>query len=542
MIAAFFIFNRKGEVLISRIFREGVRRNVSEVFRIQVISKLSDIKSPVLTLGSTSFLHIRHGPLWFVAVTRDNADASVVLEFLYNFVETLQITFLNDRNRVLTDVDVMNNFLATYEILDRIINYGYVQDWDKNTLQHTLRSGIVKGKGLKPKVSHKMKTETHKVSNAGAELIRNGTMLLSRANSTMKRKSSMLVSSSNRLNSFGNGSQQKLSLSRSKKSKISLSVHEDVNLLMSHDGAIIRAFVEGSIHADTDFINSPICSFRLIKRKNKVVGKYRKPNNEDAAFLSDGYDNIIDSDEEEQTEEDDTEISTIGEQSENKDDYDTVEAEFNADGRISEHETSSGAKGMLKDCNFNNCVSLQDFDIEGIIRFTPVSAQFEVMKYRTDITNLPFMVYSNIASVGANKFKYVVRLKSHYSKNNIATDVSLKIPTPPNSLDAEITVDMGKAKFLAAEGCVEWKFKKAIGQRICQLTATVCTSDITTNDGTRNSWRNSKPPISMQFNMGGFSTSGYRVMYLKVEEPVLKYSTVKTVEYSSSAKSYEIRI
>lgn len=529
MIAAFFIFNRKGEVLISRIFREGVRRNVSEVFRIQVISKLSDIKSPVLTLGSTSFLHIRHGPLWFVAVTRDNADASVVFEFLYKFVTTLQTLFLTDRSRVLTDVDVMNNFLAIYEILDRIIIHGYVQDWNANNFQHTLRSEIVKGKGLKPKVSHKIKAESHKVSSAGAELIRNGTMLFSRANSSRRRKrSNSLASSSNRLTTFGNGSSQKLSLSKNKKSKISLSVHEDVSLLMSHDGAIIRAFVEGSIYANVDFANQSTCSFRLIKRKNRVIGKYKKPNNEDASFFSDGFENSLDN------EDDDGDM--IGEQDEFSTNYNPVSTGLETEKRVINGENK------LKGCNFNNCVSLQDFDLDGIIRFTAASFQFEVMKYRTEITNLPFMVYTNVGSTGPNKFRYVVRLKSHYLKSTVAVDVTLKIPTPPDSLDAQIIVDMGKAKFLPAEGCIVWKLKKVMGQRVCELNATVSTSDISIDDTTRNSWRNSKPPVSVQFNMEGFSTSGFHVMQLKMEEPTLKYSTVKTVSYSSSAKSYEIRI
>ncbi|CAO3598475.1 unnamed protein product [Absidia cylindrospora] len=38
MISAFFIYNQKGEVLISRLYRHDLRRSVADIFRIQVIS------------------------------------------------------------------------------------------------------------------------------------------------------------------------------------------------------------------------------------------------------------------------------------------------------------------------------------------------------------------------------------------------------------------------------------------------------------------------------------------------------------------------
>jgi len=80
---AFFIFNQKGEVLISRLFRTDlksvlipssesqliIRRSISDVFRIQVISN-PDVRSPIITLGSTSFFHVRLNNVYIVGVTK----------------------------------------------------------------------------------------------------------------------------------------------------------------------------------------------------------------------------------------------------------------------------------------------------------------------------------------------------------------------------------------------------------------------------------------------------------------------------------------
>lgn len=75
------------QVLISRLYRTDFkydffcflkmfvaqttrfRRSIADVFRIQVVSN-SDVRSPIVTLGSTSFFHVRINNLYVVAVTK----------------------------------------------------------------------------------------------------------------------------------------------------------------------------------------------------------------------------------------------------------------------------------------------------------------------------------------------------------------------------------------------------------------------------------------------------------------------------------------
>jgi hypothetical protein len=45
------------------------RRSVADVFRIQVVSN-SDVRSPIVTLGSTSFFHVRTNNVYVLAVTK----------------------------------------------------------------------------------------------------------------------------------------------------------------------------------------------------------------------------------------------------------------------------------------------------------------------------------------------------------------------------------------------------------------------------------------------------------------------------------------
>ncbi|KAG8811112.1 hypothetical protein FRC19_004095, partial [Serendipita sp. 401] len=118
MISGFFIFNQKGEVLITRLYRTDIKRSISEVFRIHVVSS-SDVRSPIVTLGSTSFLHVRHNNIYVLAVTKNNANAALIFEFLYKFISISRSYFGK-----LDEESVKNNFVLIYELIDEILDFG----------------------------------------------------------------------------------------------------------------------------------------------------------------------------------------------------------------------------------------------------------------------------------------------------------------------------------------------------------------------------------------------------------------------------------
>lgn len=397
MLSAFFIYNAKGETLISHVFREGVRLNVGDVFRVQVISKLSDIKSPVLTLGSTSFLHIRSGTLWIVAVARDNADVSMLLEFLYRFVDLLKKLLVADDD-VLTEQDITNNFVPIYEILAKIIDYGYVQSWSDLKLD----SDVTKRQGKS--TERKFLSFTRRGSQAVA------------------RQPGI----------------------KYKKNELVLTVTEELTLLMSSNGSLVRSFAEGTITANSQLSGEPVCSFRMV------------------------------------AEDDETQMT---------------------------------------DCNFHNCVNLQDFDRTGLVSFTPPDGEFELMRYHAQISHLPFVLTAN---------DHEVVLKADFPPNYTAS-VNVQIPIPPGTTDAKIDTPIGKAKFDAQTSSISWRIKKLNGGKVCNLTM-VC-------DGNTSQW--SRPPIHVSFDIDGYSSTKYEVQRLRVQE---NYRTVKVVNYSTRDKSYEFRM
>jgi AP-2 complex subunit mu-1 len=88
------------------------RRSIADIFRIQVVSN-PDVRSPIVTLGSTSFFHVRHENLYVVAVTKCNANAALVFEFCYRIIQIGRSYFGK-----FDEESVKNNFVLFYELLD----------------------------------------------------------------------------------------------------------------------------------------------------------------------------------------------------------------------------------------------------------------------------------------------------------------------------------------------------------------------------------------------------------------------------------------
>merc|ERR1712027_31812 len=72
MIGGLFIYNHKGEVLISRVYRDDIGRNAVDAFRVNVIHARQQVRS---------------------AVTKQNVNAAMVFEFLLKMCDVMAAYF-----------------------------------------------------------------------------------------------------------------------------------------------------------------------------------------------------------------------------------------------------------------------------------------------------------------------------------------------------------------------------------------------------------------------------------------------------------------
>ncbi|OJJ58257.1 hypothetical protein ASPSYDRAFT_1043659 [Aspergillus sydowii CBS 593.65] len=447
MLSGILIFNQKGENLIFRAFRNDCRPRLADIFRIQVISN-PQVRSPILTLGSTTFSHVKHENIYIVAVTKSNANAALVFEFLYRLVLLGKSYFGK-----FDEEAVKNNFVLIYELLDEILDFGYPQNTETDTLKMYITT-----EGVKSAIANN--------PTDSARITQQATGALSWRRADVKYR----------------------------KNEAFVDVIEDVNLLMSATGTVLRADVNGQIVMRAYLSGTPECKFGLNDRlllDNDAAG----PGSSSAGGANMG--------------------SKIG-------------------GASSKTKAAAGSV-TLEDCQFHQCVKLGRFDADRIISFVPPDGEFELMRYRaTENVNLPFKVHPIVREIGTTKVEYSVAIKANYSSKLFATNVVIRIPTPLNTAKTTERTSQGRAKYEPEHNNIVWKIARFSGGSEFVLTAEATLTSMTN----QKAW--SRPPLSLNFSLLMFTSSGLLVRYLKVFEKS-NYSSVKWVRYMTRAGSYEIR-
>ncbi|CAD0099204.1 unnamed protein product [Aureobasidium mustum] len=422
MISGILVFNQKGENLIFRAFRNDCRPRLADVFRIQVISNPL-VRSPILTLGSTTFSHVKHENIFIVAVTKGNANAALVFEFLYRLIQLGRSYFAK-----FDEEAVKNNFVLIYELLD-----------------DTLKMYIT---------TEGVKSERNLVDSSKITMQATGAMSWRRDNIKYRKNEAFV------------------------------DVIEDVNLLMSANGTVLRADVNGQIEMRAYLSGTPECKFGLNDRL------------------------------------------TLGE-----------EALASPSGNMAGTKATKAAAGSvtLEDCQFHQCVRLGKFDTDRTISFIPPDGSFELMRYRaTENINLPFKVHAIVNEIGKTKVEYSIAIKANYGSKLFATNVVIRIPTPLNTASITERTSQGKAKYEPEHNNIVWKIARFTGGSEYVLSAEAQLTSMTN----QKAW--SRPPLSLNFSLLMFTSSGLLVRYLKVFEKS-QYSSVKWVRYMTRAGSYEIR-
>ena len=262
-----------------------------------------------------------------------------------------------------------------------------------------------------------------------------------------------------------------------RKNEAFVDVIEDVNLLMSATGTVLRADVNGQIVMRAYLSGTPECKFGLNDRL------------------------------------------TLG------------DAGLEDDARSGGRKATKAAAGTvsLEDCQFHQCVKLGKFDQERIISFVPPDGEFELMRYRaTENINLPFKVHAIVNEVNKTKVEYSIAIRANYGSKLFATNVVVRIPTPLNTARISERVSQGKAKYEPSENNIVWKIQRFSGQSEYVLNAEADLTSMTN----QKAW--SRPPLSLSFSLLMFTSSGLLVRYLKVFEKS-NYSSVKWVRYMTRA-------
>ena len=439
MISAVMIMNQRGDVIIYRVYRDDVTRDATQAFRMNVIArKETGTMPPVLYIDKSSYLYTRVNDLFFVCVTRSNVNPALGFSFIYSMLGVFKAFFDGDLN----ESKVRNNFTLIYELLDETMDFGYPQNSSVDVLQLYIM------------------TSDKKLSLKDAKL--DNSQITSQITGAVDWRKRDL---------------------RYKKNEVFIDVLENVNLLMSADGNVLRNDVTGRVLMKTYLTGMPECKFGL---NDKVV---------------------------------------------------MDKSSGSGSGSGGDPKTKRGPKAVeIDDCTFHRCVRLGKFDADRTITFIPPDGEFDLMTYRiTENVQLPFRIIPIVEERGGTSAIFNIKAISNFSKDLIATNIVFKIPVPPNTARCKVRVTSGSAKYEPESSAIMWRMRSFPGKHEYAMHAT---ADLMASMKGKK-W--ARPPISLEFHVPMFTASGLVVRFLKVFEKTA-YQTTKWVRYVTRAGNYQIRI
>ncbi|XP_064449318.1 AP-4 complex subunit mu-1 isoform X1 [Mirounga angustirostris] len=142
MISQFFILSSKGDPLIYKDLRgDSGGRDVAELFYRKLTGLPGDESPVVMHHDDRHFIHIRHSGLYLVATTSENISPFSLLELLSRLA-----TLLGDYCGSLSEGTISRNVALVYELLDEVLDYGYVQTTSMEMLRNFIQTEAVVSK------------------------------------------------------------------------------------------------------------------------------------------------------------------------------------------------------------------------------------------------------------------------------------------------------------------------------------------------------------------------------------------------------------
>lgn len=374
MISSIVFVNMKGEILIYRLYKDDITRSETANFCTRIIARKENKESPVVSIDGANFIHVTVKDVTLVATTKSNVNVIMTMHFLYSLVTLYKAYFGGEFD----ENHVRKHFPLVYELLDEVMDYGVPQFLEPDILKQYIMEG-----GIQISMTDLNKLKQITTRATGAISWRDENVFY-------------------------------------KRNEVYIDVVENVNVLLSNKGTILRTDVQGQVVVKCQLSGMPECKFGM---NDKLLMQ-------------------------------------------------------------KESKTREGAdRGIvIDDLKFHQCVRLGQFDKERAITFIPPDGTFDLMTYRiTENVNLPFKIMPVVNEYGKNKIEARIKLKSLYDKMTYATNVVIKIPCPKNTASASCSAGAGRARYEPENGAVMWRIKKYQGETEtllrCDITLSETTSD-----------------------------------------------------------------
>eukprot|EP01111_Echinosteliopsis_oligospora_P014631 TRINITY_DN5546_c0_g1_i1.p1 TRINITY_DN5546_c0_g1~~TRINITY_DN5546_c0_g1_i1.p1 ORF type:complete len:428 (-),score=124.60 TRINITY_DN5546_c0_g1_i1:60-1343(-) len=198
--SAVFLMDSKGKILISRNYRGDVPMSAASKFVAKLLEEEEMNVKPIIEEEGVSYIFVKHNNLYLLATTERNANASMILLYLYKMIEVF-----NEYFKELEEESIRDNFVIIYELMDEMMDFGYPQTTEPKILQQYItqegykldKKQVVVPAGVTGAVSWRGEGIKHKKNEVFLDVVEsinlmvssNGTVLRSEIVGAVKMKS-----------------------------------------------------------------------------------------------------------------------------------------------------------------------------------------------------------------------------------------------------------------------------------------------------------------------------------------------------------------
>ena len=221
MIGALLIVNSRGELILSRAFRDHMNiRLLAESFRLELIATKRVERCPVVVIDKTCFASLRLDNLYFVVCSHENVDVNMCFQYLIRLIQILS-SYCDD----ITENGIRDEFVTVQQLLDESIDYGYPQITEVDLLR-----GFI--------------GDTGKAADAAKHKRASEAITIKATGKIPWRREGIVY----------------------RDNEVFIDVHEEVNLLMSQSGTVLQREVSGRVVMKTFLSGMPECRLVLNDR------------------------------------------------------------------------------------------------------------------------------------------------------------------------------------------------------------------------------------------------------------------------------------
>jgi len=268
---------------------------------------------------------------------------------------------------------------------------------------------------------------------------------------------------------------------RNKKNEIFVDILERITVLMSANGFVVNSAIDGSIQMKSYLMGNPELKLALnedLNIKNQVLGG---------------------------------------------------------------HHGSYGAV-TLDDCNFHECVDLEDFSELRTLSFYPPDGEFAVMNYRiTGDFRVPFRIFPFVEQQTPHKLEITIKVRADVPEQNYGGNVQISCMLPKST--ASVSNELGSnvtghsAEYLPLEHKLVWTIKKFQGGSEATIKSRVTLS----SPSSGNTAKKEVGPVSLNFEIPMYNVSNLQVRYLRIAERHKSANLCRWVRYVTQSSSYICR-